>query len=151
MRRNENFISCCGGGRKQSSPLGKQCGRSLKCYPQSDCRTQPFYPQISLQEQGKRIFTQKSVHECSLFTTAQQWKQCKCPEAHRWRSKSQSISTVGYYSAIKRSKVQILEQGRTIKMLGQAKKLPGISLGKCVCVCVCVPMCVCVCIHRDQL
>lgn len=41
----------------------------------------------------------------TLFTTAQKWKQPKCPLAHAWKAKLWSSHTEEYYSAIKRDEL----------------------------------------------
>ena len=42
-----------------------------------------------------------------LFTIARTWKQPKCPSADEWIKKMWHISTMGYYSAIKRNEIEL--------------------------------------------
>ena len=41
----------------------------------------------------------------ALFTTAETWKQSKCPVTDEWIKKTQYIYTMGSYSAIKKNEV----------------------------------------------
>ena len=41
----------------------------------------------------------------ALFTTAQSWKQPKCPLTDEWIKKMWCIYTMEYYPAIKRNKI----------------------------------------------
>ena len=43
----------------------------------------------------------------ALFTTARTWKQPKCPSTDEWIKKMWHIYTMGYYSAIKRNKIEL--------------------------------------------
>ena len=44
----------------------------------------------------------------TLFTTAVTWKPPKCPSAEDWIKKMWYISTVEYYSAIKKNEIMLL-------------------------------------------
>jgi len=44
------------------------------------------------------------VFVAALFTVAKTWKQPKCPSIDEWIKKMWYISTMEYYSAIKRTK-----------------------------------------------
>ena len=43
----------------------------------------------------------------ALFTIARTWKQPKCPSTDEWIKKMWHIYTMGYYSAIKRNKIEL--------------------------------------------
>ena len=43
----------------------------------------------------------------ALFTIAGTWKQPKCPSTDEWIKKMWHIYTMKYYSAIKRSKIEL--------------------------------------------
>ena len=43
----------------------------------------------------------------ALFTIAGTWKQPKCPSTDEWIKKMWRIYTMKYYSAIKRSKIEL--------------------------------------------
>ena len=43
----------------------------------------------------------------ALFTIARTWKQPKCPSTDEWIKKIWHIYTMGYYSAIKRNKIEL--------------------------------------------
>ena len=43
----------------------------------------------------------------ALFTIAKTWKQSKCPSTDEWIKKMWCIYTMEYYSAIKRSKIEL--------------------------------------------
>ena len=43
----------------------------------------------------------------ALFTIARTWKQPKCPSTDEWIEKMWHIYTMEYYSAIKRSKIEL--------------------------------------------
>ena len=43
--------------------------------------------------------------QSSIFTIAKTWKQPKCSLTDKWIRKIQYIYTVGYYSAIKKNKI----------------------------------------------
>ena len=42
-----------------------------------------------------------------LFTIARTWKQPKCPSTDEWIKKMWHIYTMDYYSAIKRSEIEL--------------------------------------------
>ena len=44
----------------------------------------------------------------TLFTIARTWKQPRCPLTDEWIKKLQCIYTVKYYSAIKRSTLELV-------------------------------------------
>ena len=44
----------------------------------------------------------------ALFTIARTWKQPRCPLTDEWIKKLQCIYTVKYYSAIKRSTLELV-------------------------------------------
>ena len=41
----------------------------------------------------------------ALFTVTRTWKQPKCPTTEEWTKKMWCVSTMGYYSAIKKNEV----------------------------------------------
>ena len=43
----------------------------------------------------------------ALFTIARTWKQPKCPSSDEWIKKMWHISTMEYYSAIKRNETEL--------------------------------------------
>ena len=43
----------------------------------------------------------------ALFTIVRTWKQPKCPSTDEWIKKMWHIYTMGYYSAIKRNKIEL--------------------------------------------
>ena len=43
----------------------------------------------------------------ALLTIARTWKQPKCPSTDEWIKKMWHIYTMGYYSAIKRNKIEL--------------------------------------------
>ena len=43
----------------------------------------------------------------ALFTIARTWKQPKCPSTDEWIKKMWHISSMEYYSAIKRNEVEL--------------------------------------------
>ena len=43
----------------------------------------------------------------ALFTIARTWKQPKCPSTEEWIKEKWHIYTMEYYSAIKRSKIEL--------------------------------------------
>ena len=43
----------------------------------------------------------------ALFTIARSWKQPKCPSEDEWTKKMWYIHTMEYYSAIKRSEIEL--------------------------------------------
>ena len=43
----------------------------------------------------------------ALFTVARTWKQHKCPSTDEWIKKMWHISTMEYYSAIKRNETEL--------------------------------------------
>ena len=45
------------------------------------------------------------MYIAALFTTAEEWKQSKCPLTGEWIKKMWYIYTMGYYSAIKKNEV----------------------------------------------
>ena len=57
-----------------------------------------------------------------LFTIARTWKQPKCPSTDEWRKKMWNIYTMGYYSAIKRNKVELfVERWMDLESVIQSK------------------------------
>ena len=47
----------------------------------------------------------------ALFIIARTWKQPRCPSADEWIRKLWYISTMEYYSAIKKDSFQVVETG----------------------------------------
>ena len=43
----------------------------------------------------------------ALFTTDKTWKQLKCPSTEEWIKKTRYMSTVKYYSAIKKNEIML--------------------------------------------
>ena len=43
----------------------------------------------------------------AIFTIARTWNQPKCPSTDEWIKKMWYIYTMGYYSAIKRNKIEL--------------------------------------------
>ena len=72
----------------------------------------PYDPAISL----LGIYPEKTIIQkdtcttmftAALFTIARTWKQAKCPSTHEWIKKMWHIYTTEYYSAIKRSEIEL--------------------------------------------
>lgn len=59
----------------------------------------------------------------ALFTTAERWKQLKCPPTDEWINKMWYIQTMDYYSALKRK--EFLTCATTQMKLGVEQWLPG--------------------------
>ena len=51
-----------------------------------------------------------AVFIAAIFTIARTWKQPRCPGTDEWITKMQYISTMEYYSAIKRNETGSFEE-----------------------------------------
>ena len=73
----------------------------------------PYGPAISLlglylEKTIIRKDTGTPMFIAALFTIARTWKQPKCPSTEEWIKKMWHIYTMEYYSAIKRSEIELL-------------------------------------------
>ena len=48
-----------------------------------------------------------TIFIAALFTIARTWKQPKCPSTDEWIKNMWHIYTMGYYTAIKRNKIEL--------------------------------------------
>ena len=64
-----------------------------------------LYPKVAaLKRKKKRKDTCTPMFIAALFTTAETWKQPKCPPTEKWIKKIWYINTMEYYSTTQRTK-----------------------------------------------
>jgi len=74
----------------------------------------PAIPLLGIHTKETRIErdTCTSMFIAALFTIARTWKQPRCPAADKWIRKLWYISTMEYYSAIKKNAFELVQMKR---------------------------------------
>ena len=76
---------------------------------------------ISGQNHDSKLCT--PMFAAALYTIAKTWKQPKCPSSDEWIKKMWYINTMEYYSAIKKKKCHLKQQGWNYSlMLSEVRK-----------------------------
>ena len=69
----------------------------------------PAIPLLGIYPENMKTLIRKDtctpMFIAALFTTAETWKQPKCPSTNEWIKKTCGIYTMEYYSAIKKNEI----------------------------------------------